>query len=224
MSGSLLQNIILEESYNMNIVYYENPSPHIVIDNFYSEKELDDIWKELNFLTNSRTLLTPDQTGSAKNPEGILIKSNSGVFLDKIFSFNRTVSHILTYNKKFFNEEFLNEVIPKNFIFRYISTSSKNNTLVSYYENSDDYSTHFDYSTLTACTWLYKKPKQFTGGDFFLDEFNYKIPIQNNRTIIFPSVLLHSVDSVAMNNKNNEQFSGNGRYVISTFINNTGDK
>ena len=203
----------------MKFSYYESPAPHFIIDDFYSDGELSDIWKELSFLTNSRTLLSPDETFSAKDGVGNIIKKNSGTFLDSIF--DRKISHILTYNRKMFSYELVKEAISKHFIFRYLTLPLKDVTLLSYYQDSDYYEPHIDNATLSACTWLYKEPKQFTGGDFILAEHNYRIPIKNNRTILFPSVFKHAVDAIQMNNKDDPPFSGNGRYVISSFITTT---
>ena len=203
----------------MNILYYESPAPHIIIDDFYNTQELKDVWKELDFLTNTRTLLSPEQTDAAKNDSGEYIKKNTGVFLDSIFNLNLNVSNIVTYNRKIFKHPtFLETTSSSNYFFRYLLSSTKSKTLVSYYENSDYYAPHYDTSTLTACTWLFKEPKQFSGGNFFLSEHDYKIDIQNNRTIILPSIIMHSVEPVIMNSPDTNVFSGNGRYVISSFI------
>ena len=204
----------------MNVVYYLEPVPHIIIDDFYYPWELDSIWKELVFLTDSRILRSPEKTGSATNDRGDVIKSNKGLFLDEIYANSRNTSHILTYNRRLFNQDFMNEAATKNFVFKYFMSCSKDTTLVSYYENSDYYAPHHDTSTLTACTWLYREPKQFTGGDFEFSDYNYKINIKNNRTVIFPGVVTHAVESVVMNNPDDTPFSCNGRYVISNFISN----
>jgi Rps23 Pro-64 3,4-dihydroxylase Tpa1-like proline 4-hydroxylase len=202
----------------MNIIYYELPAPHIIIDDFYSDKELGDIWKELDFLTNSRALYPGNKTMSATNAAGNMLKKNGGTFLNYIFESQPSISHILTYNKKLFSHELLKEAINKHFIFRYMATPNTNSTLLSYYRDGDYYDSHHDNAVISICTWLYKEPKQFTGGDFILSEYDHKIHIKNNRTVIFPSVLKHAVEIVKMNDKDDLPFSGNGRYTIGHFI------
>ena len=68
-------------------------------------------------------------------------------------------------------------------------------------------------------TWLYQEPKKFVGGDLFLGpDGNFddiKIDCVNNRTLIFPSMIPHTVDMIKMEEQylNKKQ----GRYVITQF-------
>ena len=200
----------------MKIIYYEFPAPHVVIDDFYTQDELEDVHLELEFLSNSRNFESPEKTLSAlKN--GVSLKKNSGVFLDDIFA-RRSASNILVYNRKLFNQEFTSALIPCHFVFKYLDISQKERTIVSYYQDEDYYQPHFDAAMLSVCVWLFKQPRRFSGGDFNLSDYNYKIPIENNRCIIFPSVLKHSVDTIKMHDPNEIPFSCNGRYVITTFV------
>ena len=78
------------------------------------------------------------------------------------------------------------------------------------------------------CTWLYKEPKGFYGGDFILnpketDLSNEMYPtktieLKNNRSVIFPGMILHGVTPVKMN----KQFANTkfdvGRFTITNFL------
>jgi len=201
----------------MNVVYYESPFPHAVIENFYSSQELDLIWEELKFLTHPSKMKPPQYTDTAKDPTGEALKNNSGLFLDKIFP-NRNISNILTVSRKFFDGKLAEAIGLNNIIGKYIKFSQSDTTLLSYYENGGYYKPHVDFATLTAVTWIYKEPKQFVGGQFSFTEFEHEIPLQNNKTVIFPSCYEHGVESVMMVNDHVDYFSCNGRYTITNFI------
>jgi Rps23 Pro-64 3,4-dihydroxylase Tpa1-like proline 4-hydroxylase len=87
---------------------------------------------------------------------------------------------------------------------------------VSYYENEAHYSSHKDYSVLTAVTYLYKQPKAFEGGDLVLTEYGYAFEPWFNRTYIMPGVVEHEVTEVKM--RAEDCGKGLGRYCISNFI------
>ena len=200
----------------MHILYYDDPVPHVIIDNFYTFEELNLIADELKFLTHPTKMMSPQVTGSAVNSKGDSTKKNYGLFLDSVYS-QRNISDILTFSKKLFEQTTL-KAIGNNFIGRFLMISNKDTSLLSYYEDSDHYLPHFDSATLTACTWLFKEPKKFVGGDFKFSDYNYNIQLKNNRMIIFPSPYNHEVSSVKMLDESYKPFSGDGRYVITNFI------
>jgi hypothetical protein len=204
----------------VEFIYYESPIPHIIIENFYSAEELINVWKELNFLTKSGSLKPPSQTGSATK-NNVVLKSNSGVFLQQLFAHNHGLSCIIKYNKKILIKETRDALSANHFVFKYLNTSRLNLSLVSYYENNNYYLPHVDNSTLSMCIWMFKEPKKFSGGTFNFSDFQYSIPVRNNTAVFFPSCIRHSVDEIVMNDPNNPIFSGDGRYVITNFIFNT---
>lgn len=200
----------------MEVFYYETPFPHVTIRDYYEEDELKQVWVELDFLTHSDKLNSPEKTFSAMNPDGTPRKKNTGVFLDSLYS-NRKISNILNVSRKHFNPELLNVLCQQHFIFEYIRKSVSDSTLLSYYEESDNYLPHCDQSSITAVTWLFKEPKRFDGGNFTFDEYDYEIPLQNNFMVLFPGIMSHSVSPVKME-PGLEPFSGFGRYALSNFI------
>ena len=67
---------------------------------------------------------------------------------------------------------------------------------------------------------LNKKPKKFTGGELFFPEYDYELTCDDNSLIMFPGWVEHGVKKVSI--KDSDYHEGNGRYCISSFINNVG--
>jgi Rps23 Pro-64 3,4-dihydroxylase Tpa1-like proline 4-hydroxylase len=201
----------------MDINYMANPFPHAILDNFYEPNELSAIWRELEFLTHPDKLLTADKTGSAFHADGKLSKNNFGIYLDEAYSGNRTISNILTINRKIFDEEIMLFLQQRHWIFKYIAQCTKDTMLLSYYEDKSNYDAHIDACTMTSLVHLFKQPRKFTGGDLVFPEFgNYTLTLQNNRCIIFPSKIEHAVTPLTLPEE--DKMTGNGRYCISHFF------
>lgn len=204
----------------MDFKVFTDPVPHIIIDDFYTPEELKDIWLELDFLTHPRKLLTPDLSGSAftldEKGQKVFKKKNKALFLDALFT-TREVSNILHYStKKVWTDEFTKKCADAHYLFNYLRTCNSDTTLVSYYEDNDNYAPHSDVGAVTLLTWLYKEPKAFTGGELSFADFNYPIELKNNRMLMFPACVHHDVSAVKMN-EGVEPFTGYGRYVITNF-------
>jgi len=197
----------------MKIEVFEEPFPYIQIYNFYTDEELELIWKELNFILNEHNLASPSETGSARK-DGVPLKSNQGIFLDSFYE-NRESSNILRLNRKFFevSEKIFgkcNNWFLKNF------KSNLDWTLISYYENGDYYHKHTDIAFATCLTWLYQEPKSFEGGNLLFEDYDIEIKIKNNSLIFFPSIIPHTVTKVSMDEKYIDKLLG--RICISQFI------
>jgi hypothetical protein len=196
------------------IIKNYSPFPFLEIENMYNENELILIWQELDFLTHPIKLHPPEETGTAKNKDGIILKNNVGLFLDKIYA-ERKISNILFVNRKLFTPEITDSFSDLSFGYQEIKHTNEDRTLISYYENNSYYKPHIDNAIYTAITWFFNEPKCFTGGDFYFSDYDHKIKIKDNMTIIFPSFVKHSVDDVSMNQN---LPIGNGRYSMSQFI------
>jgi hypothetical protein len=197
----------------MKIEVFETPFPYIRIYDFYTDEELELIWKEFDFILNDHNLLTPTETGSAVF-NGFILKNNLGFFLDNFYS-NRNSSSILRLNRKVFEviykiSEESNNWFIKNF------QSNYDSTLISYYENGHYYDKHRDEGSATCLTWFYKEPKVFEGGDLLFEDYDIKIEIKNNSLIFFPASIPHRVSPILMD----EKYSGKymGRICLSQFI------
>jgi len=202
--------------------YHEvNKLPIAVIDNLYNKSSADKIMQELMFLNNDPAKLKhPQDTGSAwvadqSFPDGKkYLKNNTAISLDSIYA-DRSISNILSENRKLFSNEIIQELTSYHILFRYLKSINRDATLVSYYENGDFYLPHVDDCTLTAITWFYKSPKAFIGGDLVIEN-QLTIDCFSNRCVIFPSILMHSVNEIQID----QNYAGNncGRFAISQFM------
>lgn len=180
------------------------------IENFYSEKELQDIMQELRFLNKNNKFKPPLLTGTAYE-NNLPKKKNNGVFLDEVYA-DRSMSDILINNRKLFKINVEN-LEP---IYDYIKDSNTDSTLISYYENSDYYKSHIDLGYLTAVTYFYEMPKSFKGGDLYFPDLDLTLECKHNTLYIFPSFTLHEVKPISMQKKNLNK--GMGRYCMTQFL------
>ena len=188
---------------------YVQKLPVVILDNLYNQDEIVKLKKECHYLHDK--LLDPQETHGAKK-DGKLLKKNSGIYLENFFA-DVTQSSIFQTTRKVFSKSFVDMLTEIDVFFQYYARLNKDNTLLSYYENSDYYDSHADTAIFTICTWLFDEPKKFKGGDFFVKDL--EIECKNNRTVIFPSVLQHGVTPLIMSD--NEKGSINGRFTISQF-------
>ena len=198
-------------------IYHQiyNPVPYLIIENTFNENDLELIWEELEFLNQPGKLLSPKETESAEDSNGKILKNNKAVFLNELFSYNNNFSNILRVNGSILYEETKDLFSELNFGYNSIWQSNIHTTLINYYEDGDYYDPHTDCALQTFVTFFYKEPKQFSGGDFWITDYNHKIEIQNNMTIAIPSFLRHHVDVVKMKDENYK--IGDGRYSMTMF-------
>ena len=198
----------------MKITNYNEPFPFIVIDDYYERNELEYIWEELDFLSHPNKLKrATKRSGGASDNDGKLLKRNFHRYLDGIYV-ERELSNILTVNRKLFEDDCKLFRQHPHWFFQNVVFDA-DYTQVGYYEDNDEYGQHYDCATATSLTWLYREPKRFTGGDLFLGHEKIKIDCVNNRTLIFPSMIRHSVNKIQMEMEH--QNKRLGRYAISQF-------
>ena len=198
----------------MIIDIFNEKFPYMVVDDYYNEEELRLIWEELDFLSYPHKLKrATKERGGATGNTGQLLKKNFHRYIDEIYS-ERELSNILTVNRKLFDDDYKILRQHPHWFFQNV-VFNKDYTQVGYYENNDHYGEHRDSASVTALTWLYKEPKKFIGGDLFLSSDKIKIDCVNNRTLIFPSMITHSVNEIHMNEEKPSR--GHGRYVITQF-------
>jgi predicted 2-oxoglutarate/Fe(II)-dependent dioxygenase YbiX len=155
--------------------------------------------------------------GSAKDDNGNLLKQNRSLGLHDIYNYQTNVSHILQYLVKLFHDEDLEKLAlhEAGYYYRLYSKARTYYFHLQYYENDDGYESHKDVSVFTNSLILYKDPKNFEGGELVFDEYDYTIPCESNKMIMFPSVLNHSVTPIKM--LSDEPMTG--RYSITIFQN-----
>jgi len=201
----------------MNCEFYNEPFDYILIKDTYDSNQLENIWKDLDFFHHK--LREPSYTLSSFDSDtNEYRKKNVGIFLH---TDNETRnSHIVNYSDIFFDSQKINCEIS-GILFKYYPTFNpircnyiKPKILLSYYDDGDYYKPHRDSSLFTLVTFLYKELKKFEGGNLFFPEYDFLLEIENNMTIIFPSVVEHEVLKITMG----ENISGYGRYSITSFI------
>ena len=191
------------------------PESIAIVRDWYTQDELRRVWMELDVICSPFILNDEKNTGSAKTDTGVLSKKGHGIFLDLLYDGRREVSNRLELTNKIFNLEFLKRLIDYDPVFRYFNISTADNTLVNYYEENDEYNTHFDYSLFTSNVVLWREPRKFNGGKFLLTEKELDFDLKSNDLIIFPGYMLHRVTKLEMHEDHTPWRSG--RYSITNF-------
>lgn len=189
----------------MFIQNLHEPFYHTIIDDFYTNDELEKIWQELDFITPN--LLSPADTHSY-----VASTLKKGVFLHELYK-KIEFSHIYRLNRKLFTLS-IEQSSKQNPFLNYIPHKNADSTLINYYTNKSFYSEHQDDSILTAVTALWKEPRKFIGGDLKFTKYDYTPKMKNNSMVIFPGFVDHEVTSIEMNNKD----IGYGRFSITQFM------
>lgn len=197
---------------------YNDPFPHLIVENFYNEEELSLIWEELNFYTKPGKLLPPDNFG------GIPDKTNArALWLDAIYRKRgengpdySIISNILNVTRKIFHSNVIDLLSTSDISCRTFTKVNCDTTKVRYYHNGEYYKSHTDATqTLLAFSYFYKEPKKFTGGELYFPPYDYEFSCPNNSLILFPGYVEHGVKKVKI--KDSDYYDGEGRYCISTF-------
>ena len=200
----------------MKIQPHKLPFEHVVVDDLFTEEELNLIWREIDFLDSK--LLPPKDTGSAKDEKENLLKSNKGIFLDDIYTAKgREVSDILKVNRKVFHENITKAATHLSPFYEFIKETNFDSTLINYYENNDYYDPHKDNALFTIVIFLYREPKGFTGGNFLFSDYEHEVKLKANRMVLFPSIIKHTVTPI----KTTSKLPGYGRYSMSMFVSKT---
>ena len=193
-------------------IAFKKPFPHLIVNNFYNETELELIWEELKFYTK------PGKLFEAKDFGGVVDKTNShAIILDEIYKKNRKLSNILTVNRKLFTSETLDLFAEIHDCCCIANQSNTDITKVRYYHNDEYYDPHTDKPFhFLAFSYFHKQPKKFSGGELIFPKYDYYYPCDDNSMIIFPGWVEHGVSKVKINDS--EYYDGYGRYAITSFF------
>ena len=135
--------------------------PYMLVDDFYTTEEQFLIWEELEYYR--RKNLYSD--GKFPGSYGVSPAANlNRVYLEGIYPDNREDSNILTVYKKILSQEVLENYRQTTPAARQFENTNNDCSVVSYYEDENNYGEHFDSFMHTVLIWFYKKPKRFTGG------------------------------------------------------------
>ena len=220
----------------MDIKIYDENIPFIIIDDFYDNYQLNSIWREFDFLYDKLEYPTHSSVETirgAVDDNGSMLKNNKSVWLDVIYPY-RNISNILTHNRKFFYNWKSIFSGSKSWWIQSMGECSHifnmDSTLLAYYEDDSYYKIHVDTSVISTCTWFYREPKGFDGGDFIINPNDRdigkelsetylpsEIKIRNNRMVIFPSCIPHKVLPIKMKDEYKDM-KGMGRFSLTNFI------
>ena len=196
------------------------PFPHVIVEDVYEKNELELIWEELNFFTKPGKLMLPKDYGAATNAGDVKTSALAFPLSGVLTSKSTRWSNILTLEQDVFKRlrPYLKEWKKSHYSLYNIPTPSNTYTKLRYYHNNEGYETHADHPfSYIAFFYLHKQPKKFTGGELFFEDFdNYEFPCNDNTVIVIPSYVAHGVRTVKIDD--DDYYSGNGRYAITTFI------
>ena len=197
---------------------FEKPFPHLIVDNFYDDEELELIWEELKFYTKPGKLL------EAKDFGGVVEKTNHRALqLDVIYDGYRDLSNILTVNRKLFTSKILDVFAEIHESCWIAPMCDYDITKIRYYHDKEYYEAHTDKSfQFLAFSYFYKEPKKFIGGELFFPKHNYELTCENNSIIILPGWVKHGVKEIKIGDSN--YYDGWGRYAITSFFTNANKK
>ena len=216
--GKQNSNVLPNTNTISNVKAYKEPFPHLIVEDFYDEKELELIWEELKYYTKPGKLLTAEQYGGVEGATNA-----KALALDSIYRNHesnnepnyRNISNILTVNRKLFASNLLNKYASIHECCNVRCNTDV--TKVRYYHDGEYYEPHTDSSfQILAFSYFYKEPKAFTGGELYFPAHNYDYPCDNNSIIIFPGWVQHAVNKVKI--KESDYYAGLGRYAITSFV------
>ena len=196
---------------NKEYVTHQEPIPYMLVKNYFSEDDIEHMFRELRFLTPKMEF--QDGTNLPTKDH----KKNVQINLDKLYE-NRDTSNIINVMNKIYNDtELINNLEIASWFYEVWGYTNNDNTFVAYYESTDYYKTHRDIAVISLMYWLWEEPKSFTGGNLHLTDYDIEIPIERNQLMIMPSSTRHAVDPVKMI-KQTDKLSGMGRYCIVRFL------
>ena len=192
----------------MEVKSFLNPSPHLLLENVFTDDQLTQIWTELDFL--HPTLLPGSETGSAKSDDGVDLKRNAGRYIYQTYA-DPSISHIRNHLTTVAFKSGLADHLPHSWLKASYNETNWDTIMLSYYKDGDYYKPHVDTAVFTLLVWLWKEPKQFSGGNLHFTESDTLIECKNNCGILFMSGERHHVDELKLDQE------GFGRYCLTSF-------
>tara|TARA_S200000501_G_C20606510_1_gene648299 strand:- start:138 stop:761 length:624 start_codon:yes stop_codon:yes gene_type:complete len=188
--------------------------PILISDNWYSNEEEKNVWLELDFI-HSLNEYENSEENSAYDKDKISKSKAKRLYYELVFR-EKKYSHICKMLYKI-KDSSLHDIVEKSMpIGKIFKHTDWDNTFLNYYENNDNYKSHYDYSLFTMLIFFHKKPKLFSGGDLYFEESNTTVEFKHNRMVLFPGHYLHQANKVSMNSEYQNKM--NGRFTITHFI------
>lgn len=195
----------------MNMQLLDNPFPHVLIENFYNQKELELIQEEIKFLSYQTKLYKPGVHHSNSQ-----LTESRALHLEKAYNIPE-LSNILQITKKTLDAPFLSTIVnkwPHLLRLKYIDLII---TKLRYYHDGEGYQPHTDIGhEFLTFSYFHTMPKRFSGGEIYFPQYNYDIECSHNTFILLPGYVEHGVKKVSIDDS--AYWNGDGRYCISQFM------
>lgn len=186
----------------------------VLLENFFTEKEYEMMWNELEFLCEDDMLIDSKNVGGAVDPKtGQPLRVNRGVAIESVMDANN--SDIVRLTRLIFEKQVIENLCNIDEMYHYLSYPTKEFNLVNHYMGGHKYDYHRDSCVITAITLFWKDPKLFTGGELSFKSVTPKMKPRD--MLLFPSYLLHAVSNVQLNEGVKPE-NMNGRISVSKFI------
>ena len=200
---------------DVKVTCHNKPFPYSYVENVYSDKELELIWKELDYYQSQKDLFFSADANMSAGAKlaGVSLKKNNGFFMQEVYSSARH-SPLIKATGGLFGPQLFQQ--RESHLFDEFHPMMKG-FLLSYYEDGDYYQSHKDQDVASIVIWLWKEPKQFEGGNFSFTEYpDLKIENRHNCAVMFPGYIKHQVNTVKMEEEN--LGCGLGRYSCTLFL------
>lgn len=201
------------------INHFKEPFDCFTFENFFTEEQLVDVWKELDYITSNELIVTDDQkkVGTAEDPKtGELIAKRKGIFLEHLYANFRQSSKIYNHIKdNFLHNNTLVDTFPKSTLIKYMPHTNHDSVLLSFYNDNDYYKPHVDSSVMTLIIYLWKGEKTFEGGELIFVDDELEFDPGYNEAILFPSCHRHEVEKIISKGDKDYPFE---RIAVSVFL------
>jgi len=180
----------------MNVEFKKEPFEHFVFKEFFTNQELVDVWRDLNFVENYASIdNSRSKTGTATSNDGKPLANRKGINLNYLFNNNYYRNEIKTYlhSRKIYSDE---RIIKTGTIGPMLSYTNQDTMLFNFYSSGDFYKPHGDASVFTFLCYLWEKEKDFKGGVLKFNDYNYEFDPTFNSGILFPSCMIHSISEI----------------------------
>ena len=190
----------------MNYQIFNEPFPHVIVEDTFNSGELELIWREIDFLEPK--LKEPAGFYAAADSNGDFITNSKGISLDDTYA-DRDCSDILSIVKPLFfnNTELYDDLEKSNDYWVTWSKSTSDYTKLRKYSPGQGYNPHSDtWVHVLISTTLYKE--EGSGGDLYFPYHDLTIKTKHNQTVIFPGWIEHAVLDV----------EDHDRYAVTIFV------
>lgn len=206
----------------MNISYIDEGFDAIVIDDFFTQGELELVQAEAQELTQGGQMQASSRALKSawdeRDPTH-LVARRKGIFLETVFKDWRTSNLIRVSRLALKSNQLRDQLVEHNSLFRLLFAEYAHSHLLNYYEHGDYYDWHEDSTIFTVLCWFCQEPKAFTGGDFVIRNhrgLEQVVEFKNNRVLIIPSCTPHRVTPIVMPTEG--AYTGLGRYSLTVFV------